>query len=235
MAVSGLALSPAFGQILNLRGHGISLNSIGNVGSFTPASADPDIAASFKLNALIGNSSFRFTPAGQTGSSKRSVTIMVRQQTSATNAVNIRENILNAPVGASESLPMKLTPTTYSLGSAKGWKNFALPVRDLGGNLPDLASLGAAKKFDADRDAGNKSRFNTKLKMDAKTPIGSAPRALDESQKDVMIDVGGSFALTRNLDVTAGVRYQNERDRLAPLTDARQDSQAVYVGTQFRF
>jgi len=47
--------------------------------------------------------------------------------------------------------------------------------------------------------------------------------------------LGGSYSVTRNLDVTAGVRLKNERDRMAPLTDSRQDSQAVYVGTQFRF
>ena len=46
----------------------------------------------------------------------------------------------------------------------------------------------------------------------------------------------GSYSLTRNLDVTAGVRYErSERERLPRLTDDRRDSQAVYVGTAFRF
>jgi hypothetical protein len=31
------------------------------------------------------------------------------------------------------------------------------------------------------------------------------------------------------------VRYSQERERLTPLTDGKQDSQAVYVGTQFSF
>src|SRR3546814_13819214 len=48
------------------------------------------------------------------------------------------------------------------------------------------------------------------------------------------VDVVSSYRVTRNLDVTAGVRYKAD-DRLEPLTDARRDSQAVYVGTQFRF
>jgi hypothetical protein len=47
--------------------------------------------------------------------------------------------------------------------------------------------------------------------------------------------VGGSYSLTRNFDVTAGVRYKTERDRLERLKDDRLDSQAVYVGTAFRF
>jgi hypothetical protein len=88
---------------------------------------------------------------------------------------------------------------------------------------------------DGDGKNGKKSRFNPRMSIDASAPINAAPRALDASQKDFTLDVGGSYSLTRNLDVTAGVRLNNERDRMAPLTDNRQDSQAVYVGTQFRF
>ena len=51
----------------------------------------------------------------------------------------------------------------------------------------------------------------------------------------IRTDVGGAYRVTRNLDVTAGVRYSQDRERLKPLTDGKQDSQAVYVGTQFRF
>ena len=49
------------------------------------------------------------------------------------------------------------------------------------------------------------------------------------------LDVGGSYSVTRNLDVTAGVRYKSDRDRLERLRDDRRDSQALYVGTAFRF
>ena len=49
-------------------------------------------------------------------------------------------------------------------------------------------------------------------------------------------DVGESYRLTRNLDVSAGVRYSQQHDRLTTINDrGQQDSQAVYVGTQFRF
>jgi hypothetical protein len=70
--------------------------------------------------------------------------------------------------------------------------------------------------------------------MDDRDQAGRAPRTL-EGQGDYQLDVGGSYRLTRNLNVTAGVRYSPERDRLRPLTDGKQDNQAVYVGTQFRF
>ena len=49
------------------------------------------------------------------------------------------------------------------------------------------------------------------------------------------LDVGGSYDLSRRIAVTGGVRYNIERDRLSALTDARRDSQAVYVGTAFKF
>jgi hypothetical protein len=49
------------------------------------------------------------------------------------------------------------------------------------------------------------------------------------------LDVGGSYRLTRNLDLTAGVRYRSDRERLLRAKDERRDSQAVYVGTAFRF
>ena len=55
------------------------------------------------------------------------------------------------------------------------------------------------------------------------------------ADKDYSLDLASSYSLTRNLNVTAGVRLSQERDRLAPLTDAVRDDQAVYVGTQFRF
>ncbi len=49
------------------------------------------------------------------------------------------------------------------------------------------------------------------------------------------LDMGGSYSLTRNLDVTAGVRYRSDRERLARIDDDRRNSQAVYLGTAFRF
>ena len=58
---------------------------------------------------------------------------------------------------------------------------------------------------------------------------------LDPVESSYSVDVGGSFRLARNLDVTGGVRYKIQNDRLEPLADQRRDSQAVYIGTAFRF
>ena len=43
------------------------------------------------------------------------------------------------------------------------------------------------------------------------------------------------YSLSRRIALTGGVRYNIERDRLSALQDDRRDSQAVYVGTAFKF
>jgi len=231
LAISGLVMTPALAKVLSSDDGMVSLKTLGSIGSFTVAGADPDLVAKYNLSTLRGNASFKFTPSGGTRDGERSVTVVVRQKS---DAVSIRENILAAAPGSGVMTAAKITPVSYSLGSAKGLKSFAIPVRKLGGNLPDLSEIGAERLL-GEEDSGKKSRFNPRMSIDASAPINAAPRALDASQRDYTLDVGGSYSLTRNLDVTAGVRINNERDRMAPLTDNRQDSQAVYVGTQFRF
>lgn len=233
LAASGLAITPAVARVLSEQSKNAALPSLSTLSSFTTAGADPELAARFKRDGLLDNTQFKFTPAGGSTSGDRAVTVVVRQNASS-NAISIRENVLSAAPGSGLLMSAKITPTSFSLGRAKGLKSFAIPVKKLGDNLPDLSQMGAGIDKDDDR-SDKKSRFNPRLSIDAKTPLGSAPGALGASEKDYSLDVGGSYSLTRNLDVTAGVRYKNERDRMAPLTDSRQDSQAVYVGTQFRF
>lgn len=230
LAASGLAMTPALARVLSGQSDAVSLNTIG---SFTTAGADPELAASFKRNSLGGKTQFKFTPSGGSSSGDRAVTVVVRQDASS-KAISIRENIASAAPGAGVLTPTTITQTSFSLGTAKGLKSFAIPVKKLGDNLPDLSEIGIGVGSD-EKDSGKKSRFNPRLSIDAQTPMGAAPGALTASEKDYSLDLGGSYSVTRNLDVTAGVRLKNERDRMAPLTDSRQDSQAVYVGTQFRF
>ena len=78
------------------------------------------------------------------------------------------------------------------------------------------------------------NRFTGRVKAGADQPLAGAPK-LVEDPSAYSLDVGGSYSLTRNIDLTAGLRYKSERERLARLADDRRDSQAVYVGTAFRF
>ena len=77
------------------------------------------------------------------------------------------------------------------------------------------------------------SGTDSRIVLDQKEPTGRAPRTFSDTADRV--DLGGAYRLGRNIDVTAGVRYSQERDRLRPLTDGKKDNQAVYLGTQFRF
>ena len=243
--MTGVAMSPALARALSdkvadgvtggLDPLMVSLDSIGSIGSFTPAGADPKLVARYRADTrhdetVHGDRRFKFTPAGSDEARDRSVTVVVRQKDRA-GAVNVRRNVVAARAGAGTTVATKITPTSYSLGRAKGLESFAIPVRKLGDNLPDLSEVGAGSKAADSR----RSRFDAQVSLDAKTPVDAAPRALRASQQDYSLDVGGSYSVTRNFDVTAGIRVKAERDRMAPLTDSRQDSQAVYVGTQFRF
>ena len=124
-----------------------------------------------------------------------------------------------------------VAPSAYNLGVAVGWKRFAITgdiVKVEGGLLPldsEAADVGLSY-------SGNK--WSTRLQLGAERAIGNRPHLTNVDQA-YSVDLAGSYALTRNLAVTGGVRYKMQRDRLEPKTDDRQDSQAVYVGTAFRF
>jgi len=206
-----------------------SLNLGGNVVPFTPAVVDGEDTQTLKLSELRVNPSFQFTPADEDGRGTRAVTVTARLLDEKSQAINIREGVVKPGAGIAE--PVQITPTTYRLGVAKGWQSFALPktVRNI--DVPNLESLGAVPSSDENKKP---SRFNSRIELDPKPQIGTTPRTFN-GENTYSVDVGGSYSLSKNLDVTAGVRLRDERDRLAPLTNKASDSQAVYVGTQIRF
>jgi hypothetical protein len=234
-AVLGLLLAPTVSNAFSSGFHNapVSLAARGGIGSFTPASIDERLAAQITVRALKTGKLFRFTPAGNETRSNRAVTVAVRLDSQSARAFSVR-NILadgSTQVGAS---PVRIAPMAYNLGMARGFASFAggtgAVLQDVQRiDMPDLANL---KPSTAAPSAP--SRFATRVEMDGRDRAGRAPRTL-EGQGDYQLDLGGSYRLTRNLNVTAGVRYSPERDRLLPLTDGKQDNQAVYVGTQFRF
>ena len=191
------------------------------IGSFTPAAADPRRALSFG-RAGLADSGFHFTPSVTPGS-RRGVTVAIRARASGAAA---------QPRRAGQTLAIAaVAPSAYNLGVAVGWKRFAITgdiVKVEGGLLPldsEAADVGLSY-------SGNK--WSTRLQLGAERAIGNRPHLTNVDQA-YSVDLAGSYALTRNLAVTGGVRYKMQRDRLEPKTDDRQDSQAVYVGTAFRF
>ncbi|ALE17667.1 hypothetical protein AMC99_02392 [Altererythrobacter epoxidivorans] len=198
-------------------------------GIFTPASVDPQLAR--RVAARAAADTMRFTPAGTGTKRDRSVTVAVRVDGVA-RAINVRQSI-QGQAGSGEGIS-SLASTRYNLGVARGYQSFARPVALPNSvqkfEVPDLAKFEPAGAT----ASGKPGRLQPRISLDEKGRAGSSAGTIEGAGSQV-VDLGGSYRLLRNLDVTAGVRLSQERDRIAPLTDAVQDNQAVYVGTQFRF
>lgn len=219
--------------------------------AFTPASADPEIAALIAQTGAGQARMIRFTPAGSVASgAERSVTVAVRVDQELAQALGASATAIAQQDNAEPVPGLRLAPTRYNLGVARGYGSFVhtpssrLAVRPAAAasgaqanrlsralsdaDIPDLAAF--APRSGAAED---ESRFAARVALDRTTPV--AGRDARESVGSQLLDVGGSYSLTRNLDITAGVRYEQDREIL-PLPDVdKQDSQAVYIGTQFRF
>ncbi len=185
------------------------------------------LATSIPIRSLGKGQTFHFTPAGNDNRPDRSVTIAVRLDPRTAQAISLRT--ARSEVAAA---PLQIAPTAFNLGVARGYNNFAqnlVPSNEIRKiDMPDLSSFKAPSGANSDS-----SRFSPRIVMDEHQAPGRAPRTFADKQDSV--DVGGAYRVARNLDVTAGVRYSQESDRLRPVTDRKKDNQAVYVGTQFRF
>jgi hypothetical protein len=139
-----------------------------------------------------------------------------------------------APVATALAAPSvsALTPTSYNLGVAVGWRRFAVagdvakvtnPDPALGGRESAVVGVSYSLK-----------RFTGRVALGADRADGHALPALRKGD-NYSLDVGGAYSLTKGVALTGGVRYQIERDRLSALQDERRDSQAVYIGTAVKF
>lgn len=226
LGAAGLVVAPALLAQTVPQQHRIAQKravSIASIGTFTPAAADPKLAAALARAGLSG-SGFRFTPADSARSNSRSVTVAVRARTA-------RPIAAVADRGAAAPAAVTLQPIAYNLGVSVGWKRFAisgdLSKLDLAGQPGSRQALDLGVSYTGKRASG-------RIKAATERPLENTPRLI-AADPSYSIDVGGSYSLTRNLDLTAGVRYKSEENRLPQLTDNRRDSQAVYVGTAIRF
>ena len=196
--------------------------SLDRITTFTPASADPRLAAAF-AGRSSGIENFKFTPAAAKGRPSQ-IRVAVRAG-----------SMLPTPRGAVEAatapVATALTAASFSLGAAVGWKRFAL-----GG---DVAKVSSPDPAIGDRKSAvvgvsyNLSKFTGRVAVGAERSDG---RIAALSQPDnVSVDVGAAYNINRRVAVTGGVRYRVDQDRVATLSDQRRDSQAVYVGTAFKF
>jgi hypothetical protein len=225
VAAAGLLLTPAFAASTGKKRPAAVSLSFDPISSFTPANADPKLAA-----ALGSRSSsltdFKFTPAPAKGRpSQVRVAIRARAATPARPADRQVAAALPAAVTA-------LAPTTYNLGVAVGWRRFAV-AGDVAKVKSAVPSLGGRESAVVGVSYSLK-RFTGRVAVGADRSDGTPVPALREGDK-YSVDVGGSYSLSKRVAVTGGVRYNVERDRASALRDERRDSQAVYVGTALKF
>jgi hypothetical protein len=222
LAALSLVLSPAIAANGNQRL--IQARSLALRGSsFTPAIADPRLAAELARRGVQPNL-FRLTPSVAPGGGK-GLRIALRGRAAAP------PQAIRRVAEPSGSQITAITPTVYSLGASVGWKRFALtgdvdrieggPVRG-GREQAEVGVSYSLKRFTARAEAGL-------ARSAANTPTVVA------DPETYVVGVGGSYRIARNFDVTGGVRYKIQRDRLEPLADQRRESQSVYIGTAFRF
>lgn len=223
-SVAGLLLTPAFAAQPS-KAPAISL-TFDPLTAFTPAAADPKLAASF---AGRGPSltDFKFTPAAAKGRPSQ-VRVAIRAP-----ARQAGDRVADAATSSAASPLNALTPTTYKLGVSVGWRRFALSG-DVAKSRNGLGLDGRESALVGVSYSLNK-RLTGRVAVGAERSDNEALEALRRSD-NYLVDVGGAYNITRNIAVTGGVRYSIEHDPNRPLADDnRHDSQAVYVGTAFKF
>jgi len=221
MAAISLALPPALAAMTRTESRPLSISET-LLGEFTPAAGDPRLIARYAKVSEAARRGFSFTPAVTEESRKnRAITVVIRARDDASSAAR------TAGLAKGRTAPVAIAPVAYNLGASVGFEKFVTPQLPRG---TDLRNLPVAR---APEQAERKSRFATRMINQASDPAGATDRVTAPGDTQA-VDVVSSYRITRNLDVTAGVRYKSD-DRVEPLTDTRRDSQAVYVGTQFRF
>lgn len=197
--------------------------SFDRVTSFTPATADPKLAAAFANKPSVAD--FKFTPAAPKGRPSQ-IRVAIRARGSDLATGRAAELASSSAIGA-------LAPASYNLGVAVGWKRFAV-TGEVGKTRSGSLAFGGRETAVVGVNYSLNRRITTRVAASAERVDGLQAPALGR-EKGYAVDVGGAFSLTRNIAVTGGVRYKIEQDRVSALKDERRDSQAVYVGTAFKF
>ena len=226
VAVVGLALTPAFAAGQSKRKSPPISLSFDRISTFTPANADPRLAAAFGGRSVSLND-FKFTPSAAKDRPSQ-VRVAIRARADSPSRVRVAD----ASAVTSASPVSALTPASYNLGAAVGWRRFAVS-----GEVSKSETINPAIAGRESAEVGvsySLKRFTGRVAVGAER---GDPRVAESLRKpdNVSLDVGGAYSITRNIAVTGGVRYRIDSERISTLQDDRRDSQAVYIGTAFKF
>lgn len=221
LAAASLALVPTISVAAGgqNRPAPISLN-FDKLSNFTPANADPRLAAMFGNRAL---NEFRFTPAAAK-SRPSQVRVAVR---AGGGTVTPAQPVEVAPVVAQTTL----APTNYDLGVAVGWRRLAV-AGDVSRTKSVDPTIGSRETAVVGVSYNLKKLTGRVAVSGERNDSQVAPLARPDS---ATLDVGASYNIRRNIAINGGVRYRIERDQIPALADDRRDSKGVYVGTAVKF
>jgi hypothetical protein len=221
-ASAGLLIAPTVSSAFanHFDASPVSLAARGGIGSFTPASIDPRLAAQITVRALSNGKLFRFTPAGTETRPDRAVTVAVRVNDDTSRVVSVRQAFAAAATTPGAAT-VRIAPTAYNLGLARGYPELcdrwiATARSRASGNarFPGFQAVrsctdGAGPPFAAPGTGPEGTRRR-------------APRTL-ENQGDYQVDLGGSYRLTGNLNVMAASAIR--RSAIACVPDGWQAGQ----------
>jgi len=216
----GLLLTPAIAAPAKGKKEPAVSVSFDPLSTFTPSGADAKLAASIG-NRGLSLTDFKFTPAAaKSRPSQVRVAIRARPDTARTRTADATSA---SPVTA-------LTPASYNLGAAVGWRRFAV-------------SGDVAKTESRNPAVGNKESAVVGVSYSLKRFTGRVAVGAERNERvpalrereNYSLDVGGEYSISRRIAVPGGVRYNMERARNAVVQDNRRDSQAVYIGTALKF
>jgi hypothetical protein len=225
VATAALVLTPAIAATTSKKKAPAVALSFDPVSSFTPANADPKLAAALAGKGLA-LTDFNFTPAPAKGRPSQ-VRVAIRARVVAPAHTRLAE--ASAPASAVSAL----TPTGYNLGVAVGWRRFAVSGDVAKAASPDKA-VGGRESAVLGVSYSLNNRLSTRVAVGAERSTGTPLPALRRGD-NVSLDAGASYSLSRRIALTGGVRYNIDRERTSAFRDDRRDSQAVYVGTAFKF
>ena len=209
LAAAALVLTPAIGLAAATKARPPAIAvSFDRMSTFTPASADPRLAAMFAGRNPATD--FKFTPAAAKGRPSQ-LRLAIRSRGAPTPARPV-EVAVASPVSS-------LAPAKYDLGVAVGWKRFAVSG--------DVARTASPDPVIGTRDTAvvgvsyNLKKFTGRVAVagernEARVPTLARPDS-------VAVDVGGAYNISRNIALTGGLRYKVERDQIPALAEDRRD------------
>ena len=167
-AAAGLVLTPAIATSMptKKKAPAVAL-SFDPVASFTPANADPKLAAALAGKGLA-LTDFKFTPAPAKGRPSQ-VRVAIRARVMSP----VQTRLAEAPTAAVNAL----TPAGYNLGVAVGWRRFAVSGDVAKAKSPDTA-IGGRESAVLGVSYSLNNRLSTRVAVGAERTTGNPVAAL---------------------------------------------------------